>query len=220
MNIQNKRFFCSWSGGKDSCLALYKAIKEGGRLVALFTMFTEEGVRSRSHGLDKKIIEQQAKVLKINLITASASWNDYEEVFLKELLNMKDKGIEVGVFGDIDLESSKQWVNMICDKACIKSMLPLWQEKREELVKEFIDLGFKAKIVSLKSSVMDKSYLGQILDKKLMNELKDIGVDPCGENGEFHTVVIDGPIFNNPLNLVIKDTVLKDGYWFLDMDIQ
>ncbi|MTI67559.1 MAG: diphthine--ammonia ligase [Firmicutes bacterium] len=199
MDISNKSIFCSFSGGKDSCLSLYKALEGGANLKYLFTMFTEEGKRSRSHGLELKVIKEQAKSIEAELIIGKASWNNYEEVFIENIKKMEDENIEIGVFGDIDIIDHLRWVENTLSVTKILTYHPLWKEERKKLLKEFVDLGFKAKIVSLKKSLMDKKYLGKTLDYKLINELESIGIDPCGEEGEFHTVVYDGPIFSYPL---------------------
>lgn len=219
MNLKNSNFFCSWSGGKDSCLSLYRGIKEGGNAKLLFTMFTENGRRSRSHGLDKKIIEMQSHSLGIPLKVCSASWQDYEKVFVKTLKDIKKKDIDIGIFGDIDIEEHKDWVTSVCDKALIQPYLPLWKGGRIELLNEFISLGFKAQIVAMKDGIMDKSFLGKTLDQEIVKKLKDMGIDPSGENGEFHTVVTDGPIFRDPIRIRFKDEVLNDGYWFIDAEV-
>lgn len=218
--LKNEEFFCSWSGGKDSCLSLYRCIKEGGIPRLLLTMFTEGGERSRSHGLEKSIVQAQADSLGIPVKICSASWADYENVFLKALSNIKRMSLNMGIFGDIDLQDHKDWVERVCSKASIKSYLPLWKENREDILSEFIELGFKARIVALKDGTLDKNMLGKYLDASLAKELKLAGVDPCGENGEFHTVVTDGPIFSYPLEIIMNDSVLRDGYWFADFQLK
>lgn len=220
MDMKNKSFYCSWSGGKDSCLSLYRAIKMGGNPKFLFTMFTENGDRSRAHGLDRKILEMQAKSLGISLITADATWDDYENTYLESLEFMKRRGIEAGVFGDIDLTGGREWVEMVCDKVGIEACLPVWGEKRETIVNEIIRLGFKAKIVSLNPKLMDKKFLGRVLDYELVEELKKENIDPCGEGGEFHTLVVDGPIFTTPLDIVYKEPIEDNNHWILDMEIK
>lgn len=217
--IKDKQFFCSWSGGKDSCLALYKALEEGGKPVYLLNMMAEVGLRSRSHGLSFSVIEKQSEMLEIPLIAKSASWNEYEKEFVEITRQFKEKGVEVGVFGDIDLQPHLDWINKICVKVNITPFLPLWKRNRRELVEEFINLGFKAKIVSIKEEKMDKKYLGMNLSIDLIGEFESIGVDPAGEEGEFHTVVTDGPIFSAPIVLYHGDQSFHDGYWFLDVNI-
>lgn len=217
--ISNKNFFCSWSGGKDSCLALYKALQQGGTAKALFTMFSEDGTRTRSHGLDEEIIAAQAKSLNIPTIKASATWNSYEAELKKVLIYMKDQGVGTGVFGDIDLQAHRDWVEGVCGECNIEPYLPLWKMERIEVLNEFINSGFRAIIVALRDETLDKEFLGRVLDQDCVKLLQQAGVDPCGENGEFHTVVIDGPIFSSPINIKKGDITKRDGYWFLDVSI-
>ncbi|AFS79150.1 hypothetical protein DUF71 [Gottschalkia acidurici 9a] len=214
------RFFCSWSGGKDSCLALYESIVKGNTPDTLFTVFVGNGERSRAHGLKQNIIEAQAKSLNIPLEIGTADWGEYESVLIEFLKKMKRNGVEGGVFGDIDLQGHKDWIDKVCEIADITPMLPLWQRDRVELVNEFIDLGFETMIVSTKSSVMGKEYLGQILDKKLVNKLQERGIDPSGEGGEFHTLVIDGPIFKERIELNIGEISEKEKYYYLDVSLK
>lgn len=217
--IKNNSFFCSWSGGKDSCLALYYALREGGKPSKLVTMLIEDGKRSRSHGLSLDLLRAQAQSLNIPLYTCSTSWSNYEENFSVILRGIKKEAINFGIFGDIDLEDHKAWVERVCSYENINSYLPLWQKGRREIVEEFINLGFKATIVAVKDGVLDNSYLGKELDNNLLKEFEKIGIDACGENGEFHTVVTDGPIFSKQINIKKLDVVLRSGYWFLDIAI-
>ena len=131
--IKGKQFFSSWSGGKDSCLALYKAFKQGGSPRCLFTMFADDNNRSRSHGLSPEIIEAQSKALAIPSRIAAAAWADYEGVFLENIAYFKAEGLFDGVFGDIDLEPHRDWVERVCAKQEVTSHLPLWKSERREL---------------------------------------------------------------------------------------
>ncbi len=210
-------FFCSWSGGKDSCLALYRAIQEGGRPRALLTMLREDGKRSRSHGLSSTLIQKQASCLGIALVTRATSWDNYEATFLSILHDFKKEGIEVGIFGDIDLEEHREWVERVCSSATIYPYEPLWKKARRDLLKELFEAGFKATIVAVKENVLDKQFLGKILNVDLMEKFEGMGIDASGEGGEYHTVVTDGPIFSTSLQLDLKEQSLKDGYWFLDV---
>lgn len=216
-SIRNRPFFCSWSGGKDSCLALYHAIQNGGIHKALFTMMTEQGDRSRSHGLPADLVKQQAASLNIPQIMRGAAWETYETVFLDTMRALKADGIECGVFGDIDLAGHLEWVERVCQTAGIKPYEPLWQRERKGLLQEFLDLGFKAMIVSVKDGVLSRDFLGRILDRQVIAEMENTGIDASGEEGEYHTVVIDGPIFTFPLHLVKKEKVPINGYCFLDV---
>lgn len=217
--IRGKDFFCSWSGGKDSCLALYHAINNGGTAKYLLTMLTEDGSRSRSHGLSSSILNAQAASLDIPIAVGCSSWDDYEKVFVSAIRKFQRGGIEYGVFGDIDLDEHLQWVERVCSSAHLQAYEPLWKRSRMDLLEEFLDLGFRATIVSVKKSVLDKSFLGRSLSRKVVALLQEAGVDPSGEKGEYHTVVIDGPIFSAPINLVAKGIITRDGYNFIDLGL-
>lgn len=218
MNLSSVSFFCSWSGGKDSCLSLYRAIQAGGKPEYLLTMFTESGDRSRSHGQRLHVIQQQAEALGIPLKVAAASWSTYEAKFIEAIAEFKNNRIDVGIFGDIDLEDHRIWIEKVCSSIGIRPYLPLWQEDRRKIVREFIDAGFKAMVVAIKDGVLDHKFLGQTLTIELMEEIAALGIDPCGEQGEFHTLVYDGPIFSKPMDYRIIGPVYHDGYWFLDLE--
>lgn len=220
MSIKNgDKFFCSWSGGKDSCLALYYAVQMGGVPVALLTMLTEHGKRSRSHGLRKPVLNHQARSLGIQLFTRNASWNKYEEKFIAALCELKKQKIDYGVFGDIDLLQHLDWVQKVCSRADIKPVEPLWQKDRTKLLNEFISIGFEAIVVAVNQKVLNTSYLGKRLNPDLIAELTKIGIDPSGEQGEYHTLVTNGPIFSFPLKIQINSTLTHKGYAFLDIQV-
>lgn len=215
MTIENAPFFCSWSGGKDSCLSLYRAVKAGGRPKFLFTMFAEDGEKSRSHGLPLAVLQSQARSLGIPLIVRSASWQDYTGVFIEALREFKARGIEVGVFGDIDIEDHRLWVENVCRPVGIEVYHPLWQQCRRAILNEFIETGFRATVVVVQDGKLKKSILGETLDLALIDEIERQGADAAGEYGEYHTVVTDGPLFACPLSIQMGQTSMEDGYWFL-----
>lgn len=212
-------FFCSWSGGKDSALSLYKALQSNGEAKKLLTMFGETKSRSRSHNLPLSLIKAQSISLGIPMITKKASWQNYEKVFIRTLKEFKDSGIDKGVFGDIDINEHKEWEEQVCKKAGIKACLPLWGNDREKLLHDFLNLGFRAVIVVVNEDYLDKRYLGKVLDKALIKEFKSKGVDPNGEKGEYHSFVIDGPIFNKKINISCEDKIYHAGYWFQDVKL-
>lgn len=218
-SIHGTNFFASWSGGKDSCLAMHRAIRDGGTPMRLFTMLIADGKRSHSHGLTREVLLAQSKAMNIPAIFRAASWDDYESKFLDGLAELVGDGIENGVFGDIDLQSHLEWVQRVCKTAGAFAHEPLWQGKRRQLLNEFISAGFTATVVAAKSQLLSADFLGRQLDMKLVEEFESIGVDASGEKGEYHTVVTGGPIFDYPLKLIHKEKVLRDGYWFLDVDV-
>jgi len=218
--ISGRPFFSSWSGGKDSCLALYRAVRQGGTPRCLLTMFAEDGGRSRSHGLSPDIIVAQAEAMAIPAKFAGAGWDGYEQVFLAQIAKLKEQGLADGVFGDIDLEPHRRWVERVCAEHAIVPHLPLWQAGRRDLLHEFITAGFRALIVVVDDQRLDDSFLGRQIDWQTVADLEAAGVDACGEEGEYHTVVIDGPLFSSALQLRPGDIVRREGYSFLEMNLQ
>ena len=203
-NLEIMKSLCSWSGGKDSCLALYRAQKSSFEATHLVTMFDETGERSRSHAVSREVMFAQAESLGLQLVTPSASWQDYEKVFVETLRDLKTQGCEYAIFGDIDLQPHRDWEEKVCAKAEIEAVLPLWGENRLKLVDEFLSEGFKSVVICVNEKFLGKEFCGRVFDKKFIADLpKD--VDACGENGEFHTFAFDGKIFKNAVNYEVAD---------------
>lgn len=218
-SIKGAPFFCSWSGGKDSCLALYEAIQNGGVPKALLTMLTEDGGRSRSHGLPVTLIKRQAAALGMPLVVQESSWDSYEDNFVSIIGDFKKAGIEYGVFGDIDLDAHLEWVERVCSSVAMQPYEPLWKRQRRSILNEFLQLGFRAVIIAVKQGVLSKTFLGRILDQEVIADMEKEGIDPSGEQGEYHTMVTEGPTFSSPIHLVTKEVFSRDGYCFLDVCI-
>lgn len=191
---------CSSSGGKDSLLALWYARRAGVDVRAMLTMLEETGSRSRSHGIDRALVEQQAAALGLECELASAGWNDYERVFIEALRGLRGRGYETAVFGDIDLEAHREWEERVCREAALEARLPLWHRDRGEIAREVIELGFRAIVVCVDSRHLPDEMCGRDFDTRFISELPP-SVDPCGENGEFHTFVVDGPLFVRPVRV-------------------
>ena len=210
---------CSWSGGKDSCLALHRALAAGNKLACLLTMFTEDGQRSRSHGLAREVLEAQAAAVGVPLLSAAATWDEYEVEFVALLRRAKDAGAAAAVFGDIDIDRHRAWEENVCRQAGLSALLPVWQADRLALLEEWWAAGFEARIVVARAGLVDRAYLGRVLDRQVAEELAAAGVDPCGENGEFHTVVTAGPLFRWPIELELRGQVLRSDCWFQDLAV-
>lgn len=202
--MENKKAFCSWSGGKDSCLALQRALQSGYDVKVLLTMFDETEDRSRSHAVPLKLIQAQAAALGIELVTAKASWQNYERVFVEQLKTFQKREITHGIFGDIDLQAHRDWEEKICAAAEIEAVLPLWLENRRAMVDEFLAENYQAVVVCVNEDFLDASFCGRIFDEKFIADLP-ASVDVCGENGEFHTFVFDGGNFKNPVKYEIAE---------------
>ncbi len=219
MSQNHTKVFVSWSGGKDSALACYNAIKNDKVKVAyLLNMLSENGTHSRSHHLSVAVLRSQAEAMGIPIVQRQAGWGGYEEEFKSALAVFKEEGVEAGVFGDIDVQEHRDWVERVSSESGLSAMLPLWQRSREALMAEFISLGFKAVVVTVKLECLGREWLGRHLDKDFVRQIKQLGtVDLCGENGEYHTFVYDGPLFRRPVEFAMGRKVLKDKHWFLEL---
>lgn len=192
----------STSGGKDSLLALWHARQSGYDVRTMITMFDETGMRSRSHGISLPLMQAQAQQLGMQLITPHASWRDYEAVFVSTLQQLRATGHEAVVFGDIDLQAHRDWEEKVCAQAQLQPVLPLWLRNRRELAQQSIQLGFKAMVVCVDHRHLSRDFAGRWYDETFLADLP-AGVDACGENGEFHTFVCDGPMFAAPLDITV-----------------
>jgi diphthine-ammonia ligase len=210
--------FASWSGGKDSCLACYRAVTSGIKVRYLFNMISEDGLRSRSHGIATRWLQMQAEAMGIKLIQQPTKDDEYETNFKKAVLALKQDGITEGVFGDIDFNAHREWIDRVCSDVGVTAHLPLWEENQNKLFREFVDLGFEAVVVTTKADVLGEEWLGRKLDADFLAELARIeNITPCGEAGEYHTLVIDGPLFKKRLEIVEASKVRREGYWFLEV---
>ena len=206
----------SWSAGKDSCYALMKAVDLGHVPRVLFNVMNEAGKISRSHGIPQSILEQQSNAMNVSLHAVPASWEAYEKEYISNLLLLKKNYDADGVvFGDIDLEQHREWEEKVCREASLTPLLPLWQQERKQLVFDMIDHGIQAIIVSCNTS-LGKDYLGRTITKDIVEEFESIGVDACGENGEYHTLVIDCPLFSSPIQADWGAKLQHENYCFLE----
>jgi uncharacterized protein (TIGR00290 family) len=194
---------CSFSGGKDSCLALWRAQQTGIDVRTLLVMFEESGERSRSHSIPLALIERQAQSLRMELIAGRATWQSYEQTFIETLQQLRRTGHTMAVFGDIDLQAHRDWEEKVCTAAAMQAHLPLWLEERRALAHEILSAGFKATVVCVDSRYLPDEFCGRAYDSAFIDALPP-GVDVCGENGEFHTFVHDGPCFHEPVRFSMR----------------
>lgn len=211
------KFIMSYSCGKDSTLALHRMIKGGNKPLGLLVTVDKEKSRSFFHGVPENMLEEISDSLEIDLMLVRCEGDDYENKFEETLHEAKKMGAEACVFGDIDIEHHRKWCTDRCDSVGIKAIFPLWQENREELTYEFIDNGYKAVIKNIKLECLTKDFLGKILDRDIVAKIKATGSDPCGENGEYHTFVYNGPLFNKEISFDIKGNIITDEYGYLDV---
>lgn len=212
------RAFCCWSGGKDAGLSFYEAEKMGIEICCLVNMVSADGKRSRSHGVSAQLLKCQAQAMEISIIQKAVG-KSYEEEFKKAITVLKDRDIQTGVFGDIDVQEHRDWVEKVSGEMGIKAVFPLWRKRRKALLEEFIDNKFKAIIVAVKSGYLSKDYLGREVDDSLIKDLRKLkNVNLCGERGEYHTLLYDGPIFRKRLVFSVGEKTSGDKYWFLDVN--
>jgi uncharacterized protein (TIGR00290 family) len=208
----------AWSGGKDSAMALYEAQKSKKYdVLALLTTVTQDYDRISMHGVRRALLEEQAEKSGLSLekvlISKRSSNEEYEAKMEEALLRYKEKGITSVIFGDIFLEDLKKYREANLAKVGLKGVFPIWKRQTKELATAFIDLGFKAIITCIDSRLLNKSFTGRVFDKQFVSDLP-VGVDPCGENGEFHSFVFAGPIFSKPIAFEKGQVVLRDNRWY------
>jgi len=210
----------SWSGGKDSALALWRAKARGLRPIALLTMLDETGARSRSHGLPVEVLEAQAAAIGVPLVTASATWAEYTAAFVRALAGLAGPGVGGCVFGDIDIEPHRQWCVDAAREAGLEAIHPLWQEPRRALLDELFAAGFTATIVVLREPDLDPAaLLGHVLTPAVVDAIAAAGHDASGETGEYHTVVTAGPIFAAPVPLTFGVPQRRGDHWAVDVGL-
>lgn len=213
--------FTSWSGGKDSCLACYRAGISGLKVCYLVNMITEDGKRSWTHGQSAELLQVQSQAIGIPLVQRRTTMANYEAEFKDMLLALKKEGVTGGVFGDIDLDEHRQWIDRVCHQVDITPYLPLWGGSQNKILRDIIDSGFEAVIVVAKADLFGEEWLGRKVDLDFLSylfELKQTNkIGLCGEAGEYHTFVIDGPLFRQRIEILETNKVLREGYWFLEI---
>lgn len=200
--MKEKAIF-NWSSGKDSALCLYKLLQtQEYEIMCLLTSISEPYQRISMHGVRVELLEAQAYSIGIPLVKMRIpdmpTMEMYEQVMTSTLTELKTQGATASIFGDIFLEEIRQYREQQLAKLNLKGIFPLWNSPTNCLIREFIDLGFKAILTCVNEKYLDKSFAGRLIDHDFLNDLPDT-VDPCGENGEFHTFVFDGPLFKQPI---------------------
>lgn len=209
----------SWSGGKDSCAALARALPSLD-VVAMVTMFDEEAARSRSHGLRPEVVAAQADRLGLRQIVGRCTWSTYDAQFADALARLTADRITHVVFGDILFDEHRQWAERMCEPHRLTAVEPLFGCSTEALFHEWIASGGQASIVTARCEFFDETWLGRPLRSDLLPEFERLGVDPCGERGEYHTVVTDSSLFTSPIRLSSNGHVQRSGCWALDVTVQ
>jgi len=230
---ENKTYF-NWSSGKDASLALYYLTKKQHfKVDCLVTSVNSHYRRVSMHGLKIELLQAQAEAIGIPLtiieLPENPTMEHYNKIMQKKVTQLQQQGYTDCGFGDIFLEDLRNYREKQLSPFQIKCHFPLWKKNTKSLINNFLDLGFKAILICVKSEFLDSSYLGRVIDKNFIDTLPT-SVDPCGENGEFHTFCYDGPIFKNPIAFKLGEKVYKEyknpnekeeniGFWFQDLDL-
>lgn len=208
-----EKIIFNWSSGKDSALCLYKVLQNKHyEVLCLLTSVSEQYQRISMHGVRVELLEAQAKSMNLPLvklwIPEMPDMETYENAMRKSLTELKSQGATGSVFGDIFLEDLRKYREDKLAELGIKGIFPLWKQPSDVLIREFLDLGFKTIVTCVNEKYLDKSFAGRIIDADFLNDLP-ANVDPCGENGEFHTFVFDGPLFKQAIPFKRGETVYR-----------
>ncbi len=215
-----ERILLSWSGGKDSCMALHEIQKSNGYEIVLLTTVTEGYDRISMHGVRRALLERQAESLGLHLVKVyipKKSTQEEYELRMKEVLTKhQNEGANSVAFGDIFLEDLRRYREENLYRIGMRGIFPIWRKNTSELIRRFIDLGFKAVVTCVDPKALDPSFAGRVIDDDFISQLP-VHVDPCGENGEFHSFVFDGPIFEREVKFSLGEVVLRDSFYFCDL---
>ena len=229
-----KKTYFNWSSGKDASLALYHLQKNDSLSIdKLLTSVNGHHNRVSMHGLRRELLENQAKCIGLTLevieLPEQPTMEDYNEIMTQHITGLRSQGYSDCGFGDIYLEDLRAYREEQLEPYNITCHFPLWKKDTKAILSEFLSLGFKAIVVCIKSDLLDKSFAGREIDQAFIDSLPS-NVDPCGENGEFHTFCFDGPIFKTPVKFDIGEKVYRAykhpdqsqtkkemGFWFCDL---
>jgi diphthine-ammonia ligase len=213
----------SWSGGKDSCFACYLALAQGYEVTHLVNLIYREFRRVCFQGTEAHLISQQAEAIGTPLVqrTVPSDVALYEEAFKKVASAQRRRGSDSMVFGDIYTDEHRDWIERVCAEVGLTPVLPLWGGDPERILEEFIEAGFVAVVISAKADILGQEWLGREVDHQFLADLKRLApsgeIDVCGERGEYHTLVLDGPLFSKRMEVSLGARTQRNGYWFLDI---
>ncbi len=206
-------YLSSWSGGKDSCFACYRALRQGMKI----SHFVHFDRALNLHGVDPALVRLQAELAGIPIVQRKVVSDDFEREFKDTVAALRKDGARGMVFGDIYLEPHKEWVVRVCRELGLEAVEPLWGMKTEGIMEDFLKEGFETVVVSGKQELIGKEWIGRKMDKDFIGYLASRKLDVCGENGEFHTFVTSGPLFHGKIEIVASGVTSKNGFWFLDI---
>lgn len=215
-----QRFVASYSGGKDSVLAIHRAIQSGMTLMALLITYNVDRKRSWFHGIDEDVLQKISESIGVPVHLIRTTGADYAKNFEQALKAEQQSGAEACVFGDIDIEGHLEWGSERCRAAGLVPCFPLWKENRRTLAEECIRSGFKPTVTVVDTKRLDASFAGRPLTLEVLDEMEKAGIDACGENGEYHSFVADGPIFSFPIPVSFDTPILLDDFAVTPMKLR
>ena len=207
------KVMAAWSGGKDSCFACYKAVQQGFDVTHLLTMMADPN-KSHFHTISSEMLDAQSEAIGIPIVKWTSTLKTYEQEFKKALLAIKANGVAGLVTGDVyDIALHEAgWLDRICREVGLKPVKPLWHIDTQQILREFIAAGFKATVIRVKTNVLGMEWLGREINKDFSDDLIELDmVDPCGERGEFHTFVTDGPLFKKRIEILESEKINLNG---------
>ncbi len=208
----------TWSGGKDSCLAAYQALLAGYDVRFLANTVAGDSGRVRFHGIHADVIRVQAEAVARPLLQQETDPETYEREFKDNLRRGLGGEVTSVIFGDIHLQHCLEWATKVCNELDAELVEPLFGREPRDVLAAFIDAGFEAIVVSTQADILGNEWVGRTIDRSFLEDiLVRSDVDPCGENGEYHSLVLDGPLFSRRLVITDAERVLRSGYWFLDI---
>lgn len=214
------RFTASYSGGKDSLLAIYRAVQSGMVLQSLLITYNTDRQRSWFHGIPTEVLEEVAAAMGVPVHRICTTGEGYGRAFEEALRREKEQGAQACVFGDIDIQGHLEWGSQRCAAAGLEACFPLWQEDRLALTREGIRAGFRPRITVIDRTRLSEDFLGRLLTEETLEDLQAAGVDVCGENGECHTFVADGPLFSRAVPVQFQAPLELGDYLVLPMEMQ
>lgn len=208
----------TWSGGKDSCFAAHLALLAGYDVRFLANTVARDTGRVRFHGILGDVIRLQSEAVGRPLLQQPTDPGNYERGFKDTVRRGLGDGVSSVVFGDIHLQPCLEWAKRVCDELGVELVEPLFGRDPQSVLAEFIDAGFEAIVVSTQADILGEEWVGRTIDRSFLADIvARSDADACGENGEYHTLVVDGPLFSRRINIADAGPVLRGGYWFLDV---
>jgi diphthine-ammonia ligase len=199
-----KRIALSWSGGKDSCMALHTLIQQGYEIVSLVTTVPKEIGRTFGHGERMEMIRLQSEALSIPVYFIECQLDSYTEQFIQAVKDLKNQYQISGIaYGDLYLDGHREWGEKVAEAAGVEAIYPLWtrSENALDLLEQFVHSGYQAIVIRVREDVLNDSWLGRVLDDSFLKDIQKVAICPMGESGEYHTFVFDGPLFSKRIQL-------------------